>query len=248
MKISIITSVLNCSQFIRDNIESVKMQTYRDVEHIVIDGGSTDGTYEIVKKSGVSFSISEKDRGIYDGMNKGISFATGDIVGFLNGDDMYNDPFVLEDVAMAFTSGYDSCYGDIVYVDRENTNRIVRFWKSGKYKRGIFRRGWMPPHPTFFVRREIFERFGRFNTLFRISADYELMLRFLEVNRISTCYIPRVLVRMRTGGNSYTNLKNFFKKFEEDCTAWRVNRLSINPVFLLLKPFSKIGQFFYKHQ
>lgn len=240
--ISIITSVKNCKEFILDNLKSVFMQNYENVEHIVIDAGSTDGTFEIVKDFGVSYAISEKDDGPYFGMNKGIKIAKGEIIGFLNGDDFYADENVLSDIAVVFEKGYDSCYGDILYVDKYDVQKIVRYWKSGEYRKGIFKRGWMIPHPTFFVRKEILDKYGYFDTRLRISSDYELMLRLLERYNISTFYIPRVLVKMRCGGIS-NNIRNILKKANEDLLSWRINYMKINPFIVFYKPFSKLKQF-----
>lgn len=240
--ITIITSVRNCKRFILDALESVKNQSYKNVEHIVIDGCSNDGTFEMVKEFGVSFAISEKDEGQYFGMNKGIKFAKGDIIGFLNADDFYADNNVLSDVAETFKKGFDSCYGDLVYVDKDNTERIIRYWKSGEYKKGIFKRGWMPPHPTFFVRKEILDKYAYFDTRLKISADYEMMLRLLERYNITTFYIPRVLVKMRYGGKS-NDIKNIIKKAKEDYISWKLNGMNINPFIVLYKPFNKLNQF-----
>uniref|UniRef100_A0A7C4YCC4 Glycosyltransferase n=1 Tax=candidate division WOR-3 bacterium TaxID=2052148 RepID=A0A7C4YCC4_UNCW3 len=240
--ISVITSVLNCREYIIDALTSVKKQVYKNVEHIVIDGGSNDGTIDIVKDFGVDVLISEKDEGQYFGMNKGIEIAKGDIIGFLNADDFYADDFVLLDVKNAITNGYDSCYGDLVYVSRDDTSKILRFWKSGEFKDGCFKRGWMPPHPTFFVKKGLLEKYGFFDTRLKISADYEIMLRLLERYKISTYYIPRVLVKMRWGGKS-NNLKNIIRKGMEDFISWKINGISVNPLIILYKPLLKLNQF-----
>lgn len=240
--ISIITSVKNGKEFILDTLNSVKSQSYKNVEHIVIDSASTNGTYEIVKEFGISVTISEKDEGQYFGMNKGIKFAKGDVIGFLNADDFYADFYVLSSVAEAFMKGYDSCYGDLLYVKKDNPEKIIRYWKSGEYRKGIFKRGWMPPHPTFFVKKEILDKYGYFDTRLKISADYEMMLRLLEKYNITTYYIPRVLVKMRCGGKS-NNIKNIRKKAKEDFISWRLNDMKINPLIIFYKPFNKLNQF-----
>jgi len=245
MKISIITAVFNSFHTIEDSLRSVMNQTYRNVEHIIIDGGSTDGTLKVVEKYGKNIYniISEPDRGIYDAMNKGIRAARGDIIGILNSDDLYADESVLETVAKTMSdSNVDSCYGDLVYVERDNTEKVRRYWKSGDFHMKRFRRGWMPPHPTFFVKREVYEKCGLLNIDFPLAADYELMLRFLYKYRISTKYIPQVLVKMRTGGTSEPGMYTV-KALLENYRAWKVNGLEPSLITFVLKPLSKISQF-----
>ncbi|MEN8154848.1 MAG: glycosyltransferase family 2 protein [Acidobacteriota bacterium] len=246
MKISIITVVYNNKKYLEDSIRSVKGQSHSDVEYIVVDGGSTDGSLEIIKKYDKSISkwISETDSGIYDAMNKGVALATGDIVGFLNSDDIYFSGDILNKVSKTIEdNNSDCCYGDLVYVSGDLT-KTIRYWKAGSPGGGSFRKGWMPPHPAFFVGKKIFENFGSFRTDFKISADYELMLRFFERGNISASYIPEILVKMRIGGKSNRGLKNLIRKSLEDYKAWRVNGLKISPLIMLKKPFLKVGQFF----
>ena len=246
MKCSIITAVLNGCNTIGDTLESILGQLYKNVEHVIIDGGSTDQTLDILKKykNRTARIISEPDRGIYDALNKGIHLSSGDIIGILNGDDFYAHDQVLNRVVDVFENQkVDSCYGDLQYVNRDNTSKIIRQWRSSGYKPGQFNYGWMPPHPTFFVKKDIYEKFGYFNTNFKIAADYELMLRFLEKFRISTHYIPEVLIKMRVGGVSNKNLRNMFLKSREDCKAWKVNDLKGRFYTVLLKNLSKIPQF-----
>lgn len=246
MKISIITAVLNGGTTIADTVRSVLNQTYKNFEHIIIDGGSTDETVEVIKRytDGTAKIISEPDHGIYDALNKGLRVCAGDVVGVLNGDDLYAHDRVLHLVEDVFENRrVDSCYGDLQYIDRNDTNRVIRHWKSSEYRHGKFRCGWMPPHPTFFVKREIYEKFGYFDTNFRIAADYELMLRFLERNRITTHYIPDVLIKMRVGGVSNRSLTNMVLKSYEDYKAWRVNQLNSHFYTILFKNLSKIPQF-----
>ena len=270
MKISIITAVYNNRPFILSCIQSVATQIYPHIEHIIIDGGSNDGTLKAIKGvmspashitdygSRVTKIISEPDNGIYDALNKGIKIATGDVIGFLHADDVYADKTVIEKVMEVMSKdGCESCYGDLLYVKEKGKETIqnsklktqnfqlVRYWKSGEFNPDKFKWGWMPPHPTFFVRREVYEKLGVFDTSFKIAADYELMLRFLGRNRISTCYIPEVLVKMRIGGASNRSIGNILRKSYEDYRAMKMHH--IGGVFTLLqKNLSKIPQFFQK--
>jgi glycosyltransferase len=246
MKISVITSVYNNRDTIAEAIESVLSQDHHDVEYIVIDGASTDGTMEIVRRyeQEIDTIVSEPDRGIYDGLNKGIALATGEVVGFLHSDDLFADGKVLSRIAEAFgRHEVQSVYGDLVYVAKEDASRVVRYWKSGPFERQKLHKGWMPPHPTFYVRREVYERHGAFDTSFRIAADYDSILRFLGREKISTRYIPEVLVRMRVGGASNKSLGNLLKKSREDLLAMRRNGVG-NFGSLLRKNLSKVPQFF----
>jgi len=245
MKVSIITVVRNNEETIKDAIDSVLSQTYDNREYIIIDGASTDGTVEIIRSYGdkISKFVSESDKGIYEGMNKGLKEATGDIIGILNSDDFYANEQIIENIVKIMEeSSVDSCYGDILYVDRSNLDKIVRVWKAGNFDRTKFRYGWMPPHPSFFCKRVIFEKYGYMNTDFPLAADYELMLRFLYKYNVSTVYIPEVIVKMRAGGTSRIG-KYTIGAIRENYLAWKVNGLNY-PVTMLFKPFSKIGQLF----
>lgn len=205
MKVSIITAVYNGVRTIEDCIKSVAGQTYSNIEHIIIDGGSTNGTLDIIKKYSdrIACWISEPDNGIYDVMNKGIRVAAGDVVGILNSDYVYANDSVIETVVKTFSENKtDSCYGDLVYVNRNDIDKIVRHWKACDFYKERFRKGWMPPHPTFFVKKEVYEKYGYLNLDFPLAADYEIMLRFLYKYEVSTTYIPKVLVKMRAGGTS----------------------------------------------
>ena len=245
MKISIITVAYNAEATIKDTLESVSSQTYDDVEYIVVDGLSKDRTVEIVKafQPQVSKFISEKDKGLYDAMNKGIALATGDIVGILNSDDFYANKEVLAHVAAAFKPGIDAVYADLVYVSPEDPQKIVRTWKSGNYVDGSFRKGWMPPHPTFFVRREVYQKYGVFTDQLRSAADYELMLRFIHKHKISVAYLPEITVHMRAGGTSNASLKNRIRANKEDRRAWKMNGLKPGLFTFIRKPLSKLTQF-----
>ena len=246
MKISIVTPTYNSATTVRGTLESIMVQDYPDIEHIIIDGGSKDDTLNII--SGyphVSKVISERDNGLYDAMNKGVRLATGEIVVVLNSDDFYTHPKVVSRVAALLEqTSADTLYADLEYVAPDNTNRVIRHWKAGVFRPGNFHRGWMPPHPTFFVRRHLYERFGLFNISLRFSADYELMLRFLLKNNVSTCYLPEVTVRMRAGGASNANFRNRFRANREDRLAWKMNGLRPRFYTLYLKPLIKIGQYF----
>jgi glycosyltransferase involved in cell wall biosynthesis len=248
LKISIITAVFNRAATIAECLDSVMGQSH-PAEQIIADGGSTDGTLEIVERyreRGVRI-VSGADNGIYDAMNKGLALATGDVVGFLNADDFYAGPEVLAHVSAALTDrSIASCYGDLVYVDPRDTSRVIRYWRSGPYDRRRFFAGWMPPHPTFFVRREIFAAHGTFDPALGSAADYELMLRFLVKQRISSVYIPEILVRMRAGGVSNASLMNRLRANRMDRRAWEVNGLRPRPWTLFMKPLSKIPQYFRK--
>jgi glycosyltransferase len=247
MKVSIITVVYNGKETIEECIKSVLNQGYRNVvEYIIIDGGSTDGTIEIIRKyeGKIAYWVSEPDNGIYDAVNKGIKSATGDVVGILHSDDIYADTHVIEEVIRRLgEKETDSCYGDLVYVDRNDTNKIIRHWKAGDFYKESFRKGWMPPHPTFFAKRSVYEKYGLLNTGFPLAADYELMVRLLYKYGISTAYVPRVLVKMRTGGTSRPGMYTL-RSIRENYRAWKVNGLKY-PITLLLKPLSKLMQFKY---
>lgn len=245
MKVSIITATYNSAATVESSLKAVASQDYKNIEHIIIDGKSKDNTLEVVERyrDTISKVISEKDQGIYDALNKGIANATGDIVGILHSDDFYVDEKVISKVVKAFSQGADSVYADLQYVDRDNTNKIIRHWKSGSYREGKFLAGWMPPHPTFFVRREVYEKYGAFNLLLKSAADYELMLRLLHKHKISTAYIPEVIVKMRVGGKSNASLMNRIQANREDRLAWKLNDLQPGLLTLTFKPLSKIRQF-----
>lgn len=241
MKISIITVVLNSVSTINDTINSVLEQEYTNFEHIIIDGISVDGTQEKVKSLLHDKLIfkSEMDVGIYDAMNKGISIATGDLIGFLNSDDYYFDRNVLTRIAEAFKDkSVDACFGDLIYVDRINNKKIVRNWKSRPFRIGDFSRGWSPAHPTFYVRKSVIERFGVFNLNYKLASDVELMARFLEINQINSIYIPFAQVVMRLGGVTNVSLKNRILQNMEILKSFR--SLSIKYSILLFFIFKII--------
>jgi len=247
MKVTLITNVLNAEKTIEESIISVTDQTHKDIEYIVVDGVSKDRTLKVIDKhmDKISKFISEPDKNLYDAMNKGIKLASGEIIGFLHADNFFVSNDVIEKVSKIFEEKkVDAVWGDLIYVDKENPQKIIRYWKSSLYREGLFHKGWMPPHPSFFVKKAIYEKYGYFNTDFEISADYEVMLRFLHKHKISTAYLPEILVKMRLGGLSNRNFGNIIKKSREDLKAWKVNRLKGGINTLFLKNISKIPQFF----
>lgn len=248
MKVSVITVTFNSAETVEDTIKSVINQNYPDIEYIIIDGLSRDNTLNIVNKykDKIALVVSEKDHGIYDAIGKGIERATGDIVVALNSDDMYASNDVIAKVVDLFKStNADAVYGDLNYVDRNNTNKVIRKWKSGTYKKGQFLKGWMPPHPTFFVRKHCYQKFGSFNLSLKSAADYELMLRFIHKHGIKISYLPVLIVNMRAGGQSNVSFKNRFKANREDRKAWEINGLKPGFFTLIRKPLSKIKQYFH---
>jgi glycosyltransferase involved in cell wall biosynthesis len=247
MKISVITVCFNSAKTIEDTIQSVLSQDYPNVEYIIVDGGSKDATLDIVKKysANISHFISEPDKGIYDAMNKGIALATGDVVGILNSDDVYYDSQVLSHISKAFeVTNADAVYGDLVYVASNNLEKVTRVWKSKPYTEGAFLKGWMPPHPTFYVKKSCYNQLGNYSLKLKSAADYELMLRFIHKYKISLAYIPKTLVKMRVGGESNVSLKNRLRANKEDRMAWKMNGLKPHFYTLFLKPLSKLKQFF----
>jgi len=245
MKISLVTVTYNAAKTLSNCLDSVSAQRGVDVEHILIDGASTDETLAVVEAYSESLAqvISEPDEGIYHAMNKGLQMATGEIVGILNADDFYTDEKVLSNVLHVFEDHkIDACYGDLRYVDKYNPSKVVRLWRSGEFFPEKFYWGWMPPHPTFFVRRSVYERYGLFNTDMGSAADYELMLRFLLRYRITVAYIPKILVNMRMGGVSNAKLRNRLRANRLDRKAWLINGIKPKPWTLIMKPLRKIGQ------
>lgn len=246
MKISIITVTFNSASTLEQTILSVIDQSYSNIEYIIIDGGSTDDTLQIIEKykNKISKVISEKDKGLYDALNKGIKMATGDVIGFLHSDDIYINKQVIEKYATLFTKvSCDAVYADLFYVDRNNLDKITRKWKSVTYSEGAFINGWMPPHPTFFVRKNVYEKYGKFNLELKSAADYELMLRFIHKYKIKISYLPEFVVKMRVGGKSNETVTNRVNANLEDRRAWEMNNLKPRFYTLYLKPLRKIFQF-----
>ncbi|MDO9241232.1 MAG: glycosyltransferase family 2 protein [Methylicorpusculum sp.] len=249
MKISIVTVVFNAINTIEDTIQSVASQTYSNIEHIVVDGASTDGTLSILNRhhNKLAQLVSEPDSGIYDAMNKGIDMATGDIIGTLNADDFYCDDTVLCQVAETFSDpAVDACFADLVYVDRLDPAKIIRYWKSGDYKDGLIERGWMPAHPTFFVRRSIYEKFGTFDLDFPRQSDFELTMRFLAIHQIKSQYVPKIWIKMRMGGISNNSISGVIKGNLEAYRACRKHGINVGVFFIPRKIFSRLPQFFKK--
>jgi glycosyltransferase involved in cell wall biosynthesis len=246
MKVSIITVCFNIADTIEDTIRSVLSQDYQDIEYIVVDGGSTDGTLDVVGryKNSIANVISEPDNGIYDAMNKGLSSSTGDIVATLNGDDVYAGKTTVSRMAEFIRQNdLDAAYGDLVYFDRNDSGHVKRYWRPGPYRKGAFRRGWVIPHPTFFCRKEIYEKFGYFNDTLQIAADFELMLRLIEKHRIKIGYLPEVTVKMRTGGRANV-LRGIIQGNKEILKSFRMNGVRLSPWFFVCKPITKISQLF----
>jgi glycosyltransferase involved in cell wall biosynthesis len=248
MKISIITATYNSAATVGDTLACIRGQDHPDIEHILVDGASSDGTLEIVNGfPHVAKWISEKDKGIYDAMNKGIRLATGDVIGILNSDDIYTHPSVLSTVARAFADpNVMTAYADLQYVQSDNTEKVLRTWRTGSFRKRNFYYGWMPPHPTFFVRKEVYLQAGLFDTSLRSAADYEIMLRILLRHGFSTLYIPGVIVKMRAGGMSNASLRNRLRANKEDRMAWKLNGLRPYFFTLYMKPLRKISQFIIK--
>lgn len=243
MKVSIITVVYNNAATIQDAIDSVLSQTYQNTEYIIIDGCSTDGTVDIVERYGrkITKFVSEKDSGIYDAMNKGIAHATGDVVGILNSDDFYIDEFVIEKVAREFESkNVDSVYANLVFVHPDNLDRITRHYDSSYFTPEKFAYGWMPAHPTFFVKRSAYEKYGVFRTDLKIAADFDLLIRFLHTHRLSYSHIKEVLIKMRVGGVSTSGLKSKILLNKEILQVCLDNGIKTNILKILSKYPAKI--------
>ncbi len=246
MRISVITACFNSASTITDTLDSVAAQRDVDIEHIVIDGASTDRTVDLIRAHPrqPQCLVSEQDDGVYHAMNKGIARATGDVIGFLNADDFFADEDVLADVARALKDPQvDAAYADLVYVATQDVARIVRYWKSCEYRPGLSLAGWMPAHPTFYVRKRVYDALGGFDCEFRRQSDFELTTRLLEVHRIRATYVPRVWVKMRVGGLSNRSAVGILKGNLEAYRALRKLSLPVSPWFMLRKIASRVPQF-----
>lgn len=245
MKISIITPTYNSEKTIDRTIQSVLSQNYNDIEHIIIDGSSVDGTMCIVNKYAGKLSkiISEKDDGIFDAMNKGISIASGDIIGILNSDDFFNSNDVLSIIANEFNdSSVDAVYGDISYF-LNDTNKITRYWKAGEYKEKKLNNGWIIPHPALFLRRSVYSKLGVFNLDLKVAADYEFILRIIKTKKVKLKYVKKILVRMYGGGNSGKSLKKRMEGWKDMKKSWLLNGYKTPPLFILRRLVSRFSQF-----
>lgn len=244
MNFSIITATYNSYPAINDCIGSIAQQTLKP-EHLIIDGQSKDETRTTIKNSpSVSQYISEPDKGIYDALNKGLRLAQGDIIGLLHSDDLLAEATTLEKINQAFEeTGADVVYGDLVYVDKEDTSKVIRYWKSQAFQPALLKRGWMPAHPTVFAKREVYAKHGQFDLSFDIAADYDLMLRIFQDKTLKFAYLPAVITRMRVGGASNKSLKNIIHKSSEDYRAMKKNSLPFPLWTLACKNLSKIPQF-----
>lgn len=247
MKVTLITVCRNAAPVIAGTLESVRQQTHPDIEHIVIDGASTDGTVALLEhwRDRLAVLVSEPDKGIYDAMNKGLRLATGDIIGFVNAGDLLMTPQVITRVVAAFErSGADAVYGDIIMVDEHDIHKVHRTWLSGAYRRENFRKGWMPPHVATFFRKSVYDRHGLFNLDLRIGADYEILLRFLYKHKVPAVHLPETLVRFRLGGMSNGSVGHILKANREVRASWGINGLKAPPLLVTRKLWSKVMQFF----
>lgn len=241
--ISIITSTYNSEKTILDSLSSISQQSYKNIESIVVDGGSADRTLDIIKKMKyVNHIISEPDKGIYDAFNKGLSIAKGDIIGFLNSDDTFYDDISLATIANAFNPDVDCVFGNLDYVN--DKGEIIRKWRSKPFVKGSFIKGWKPAHPTFYCKREVYERLGGYVDTFRIAGDFELMLRYLEKNNVRTKFIDQTLIKMKTGGISNSGLQSKVLILKEELSAFKMNKIKINSTKYIIHKMKKLKEFF----
>jgi glycosyltransferase len=242
MKVSIITISYNSALTIKETLNSVKNQSYKDIEHIIIDGKSSDSTLEICSNyPHLTKIISEKDSGVYDAFNKGLKNASGNIIGFLNSDDVFYDNNSLEKIVKVFDKNTDAVYGNLKFYDENK--KIVRRWISKSFEKGMFKIGWMPPHPTFYCRKKVYDKYGNFNDSFKIAGDFELMLRFIECFGINTKFLNQNLIKMKSGGISNSGLNSKIKILKEEFQAFRINKISINKFKYIFYKALKIKEF-----
>jgi len=247
MKVSIITATNNSEKTIEDCIKSLISQVYVNVEFIIIDNNSTDSTLAIIEKYQLKNKsiklISESDNGIYDALNKGVSHASGEIIGFLHSDDLYFDCYSILDVVGFFNDNkYDGVYGDLQYVNKENTDKVIRLWKSSVFHSKLLKMGWMPAHPTLFLKKQVYQKHGEFQTSYKISADYDFTLRILKDTTLKFGYMPKCITKMRVGGASNRSIKNIIQKTREDYKVVSSNNVG-GWFSIVLKNISKIKQF-----
>ncbi|NQY67634.1 MAG: glycosyltransferase [Flavobacteriales bacterium] len=246
MKVSIITICYNNGDSIKQTIDSVVNQDYAEIEYIIIDGASTDNSMDVVRSFGnkIAKVISEPDKGIYDAMNKGVFSATGEVIGLGNAEDMLNSRDCISEIVTKFKeTDADIVYGDLVVVKPENQEKIIRYWRTGEFNREAFKDGWMTPHMATYIKKEIYEVYGGFSLNFKISADYELMLRFMYKHNTKCVYLPKVIVKMLAGGVSNNSLMNYWVSNYEVYKSWKINNLAISPLIIIRKPLSKVFQF-----
>jgi glycosyltransferase involved in cell wall biosynthesis len=243
MKVTIITAVYNGAEHIQSCIESVLSQNHPDIEYIIVDGASKDNTLEIVKSYGnkISQIISEPDNGMYDAMNKGLRIATGDIIGILNADDFYIDNTIISQIVAEFEkTKADSVYADIAFVAKDNLSKVLRYYSSASFRPWKFRFGYMPAHPSFFLKRNIYEKYGYFKTNYKLCADFDLIVRLYSTHKISFSYFPKMVVKMRMGGKSNQSIGNIMLLNKEILRGCHENGIRSNIIFIYLKYFTKV--------
>ena len=244
MKVSIITITYNAENTIFNSLNSVLSQSHKNIEHIIIDGGSKDNTLKICKNfPHISKIVSEPDKGVYDAFNKGLKLATGDIIGFLNSDDVFFNENSVQEIVNAFSNNEkDIVYGNLDYVNEQG--KVIRNWKSKSYEIGLIKKAWMPAHPTFYCKKEVYNRLGGYNDSFKIGGDFELCLRYLEVNKVPSFYLNKKLVKMLVGGISNSGLKSKWTIYKEELRAFKINKVYVNPIIFFLYKLKKLKQFF----
>lgn len=245
MKVSIITATFNSEKTLQNSIDSVKNQNYGNIEHIIIDGGSTDGTLDIIKKNAehIANYVSEKDTGIYNAINKGITLATGDVIGILNSDDVYASEQIITKIVECFNAkNSDVVYGNLIYVSNEESGgTTIRYWKSNVFQPGCLKYGWMPPHPTLYCRKDVYDSYGLYNESLKIASDYDFILRIFKQFELKKNYLPIVMVKMTLGGMSNASFKNILMKSKEDLRVIKANHTG-NFTTLIFKNIRKVKQ------